>query len=527
MSLRSAGRLVLVAALVVGAGAAVPGGPAAGAGSTVDVTFGSQGRTVVPTGAAASVRDLAVQPDGRVVGVGYVLNGSINRSGGLLNEVDALVFRLRTDGSLDPTFGIRRLDLGAAEEAEGVAIQPDGRIVVVGSTGIGDDAVAWRLLPSGEPDPEFGVNGVRTIDSGGVEHAADVAIAPDGKVVVVGGTTVGGGEMVVYRLRTTGEPDPTFDGDGALGFGGAGSDFAFAVLVQRDGKVVVTGRDAEATGPSVVRLTATGEPDPTYGVGGVVTLPAAADTATALVRAPGDGVYVATQTRDGADWDAVVHRVTASGVIDPAWGNGAGARTPETGGDESVYDLAVLPTGGVAASGETSVGEDALVGAFTAAGRPDTAFSSTGVRVIADGLRAVSAMAVQTDGKVVVGSDDGASEHRPVVLRLIGTYRPRPTCAGKRATIVGTSRSERLIGTPRADVIVAGAGNDVVRGRGGNDIVCGGTGRDTIDGHAGNDRAYGGDGADVIRGGDGADLLVGGAGRDLLSGGPGRDVVRQ
>ena len=66
-----------------------------------------------------------------------------------------------------------------------------------------------------------------------------------------------------------------------------------------------------------------------------------------------------------------------------------------------------------------------------------------------------------------------------------------PTCAGLKATIVGTAGPNTIVGTPRRDVIWAGAGNDTIRGRGGHDVICGGEGADRIMGGPGNDRLYG------------------------------------
>ena len=88
-----------------------------------------------------------------------------------------------------------------------------------------------------------------------------------------------------------------------------------------------------------------------------------------------------------------------------------------------------------------------------------------------------------------------------------------PGCFGKRATIVGNPRSNRIVGTGRADVIVGGRGNDIVFGRGGNDLICGGPGHDEL---------YGGPGKDGLRGGPGDDFFGGAGGNDLILGGRGR-----
>ena len=113
-----------------------------------------------------------------------------------------------------------------------------------------------------------------------------------------------------------------------------------------------------------------------------------------------------------------------------------------------------------------------------------------------------------------------------------------PSCKGKKATIIGTNRSETLRGTSRLDVIVGldGAdkilgldGSDSLCGGRGNDMIFGGTGRDTISGGPGNDRSTGGPQSDkefgdagtdrFLQGGspDGADRIVGGTGRDTIT----------
>ncbi|HVK28839.1 MAG TPA: calcium-binding protein [Nocardioides sp.] len=130
----------------------------------------------------------------------------------------------------------------------------------------------------------------------------------------------------------------------------------------------------------------------------------------------------------------------------------------------------------------------------------------------------------------------------------------RATCAGVRATIVGTAGADVIRGTTRKDVIAGLGGNDRIVGRGGADIICGGAGNDVVvtstsgrarlygDGGAdsvtGNgpaDHVDGGPGNDVVRttargvllvGGTGNDRLTGGRYDDRLAGGDGDDVVR-
>lgn len=109
-------------------------------------------------------------------------------------------------------------------------------------------------------------------------------------------------------------------------------------------------------------------------------------------------------------------------------------------------------------------------------------------------------------------------------LQATASAASRPTCFGKRATIVGTPRNDTIHGTKGNDVIYAGNGNDIVYGGGGNDLICGGYGADRLHGGPGNDWIEGDLGAKVhtsqgirIDG----DVLFGDGGNDFFS--PGFD----
>src|SRR3954469_3826209 len=92
------------------------------------------------------------------------------------------------------------------DNAYAVALQPDGKIVIAGATYRGYDGLVARFNPDGTPDRSFDGDGIKTIDSGGIETLADVAIQPDGKIVVAGSTTQGF-DAAVYRLTAQGELD--------------------------------------------------------------------------------------------------------------------------------------------------------------------------------------------------------------------------------------------------------------------------------------------------------------------------------
>lgn len=97
-------------------------------------------------------------------------------------------------------------------------------------------------------------------------------------------------------------------------------------------------------------------------------------------------------------------------------------------------------------------------------------------------------------------------------------------CMGQRATIVGTSKIDRIEGTDGPDVIVGLGGADEIKGNGGDDTICGGPGG-KFGNHDGTERIWGDDGDDVISGGSGSERIYGGRGKDTIFGGRGRDLL--
>ena len=190
--------------------------------------------------------DVAIQPDGRIVAVGELIDGVSNWYFG--------AFRYLPNGELDPSFGHGGwvdADLGNFEFPHAVALQRDGGIVVAGE---GDCRYAGcfvlaRYRPDGNLDPGFGEGGVvRT--SFGLVHGArafDVSVGPDGRIVAAGFVQKGGdgldsSHFAVARYLPDGRLDQSFSGDGraTIDFG-YGNDIAYAVAHQRRGRIVVAG----------------------------------------------------------------------------------------------------------------------------------------------------------------------------------------------------------------------------------------------------------------------------------------------
>jgi uncharacterized delta-60 repeat protein len=221
---------------------------------TLDASFGSGGKVTTPIGSfpARGVKALALQQDGKIVVVGARKNGS--------QTLFALV-RYRWDGSLDLSFGSGGLvttALGSVDGASDVLVQRNGRIVAVGDSGtLGQSAFALaRYRPDGSLDPSFGSGGkVRTSFGSGNADPTAAALQADGKIVLVGWRyKYPNWTFALARYRPDGRLDPGF------GVGGKVTtsfrklartpanrlhqDEAWAVAIQRDGKIVVAGEGA-------------------------------------------------------------------------------------------------------------------------------------------------------------------------------------------------------------------------------------------------------------------------------------------
>src|SRR5262249_921991 len=214
-------------------------------------------------------------------------------------------------GDPDPSFGTggaKRfpLDPGVHDwEGQSVAVQKDGKIVVATPyvrDGTDQNLLVWRFLPNGDPDPAFSVAGAAVLAISGDQTAHAVALQKDGRIVVAGEALVDPDplhlayHMIGARFTTDGTLDTSFHGVGFtdFDFGPGTSAHAFAMALQKDGKIVLAGT---AVGQSsadfgVARLTADGNLDPTFGSGGHVRTPIEGSASAQAVAIQKDGRIV-------------------------------------------------------------------------------------------------------------------------------------------------------------------------------------------------------------------------------------------
>ena len=250
---------------------------------SLDRSFGNGGivTTTFPEGSYAF--DVALQPDGKIIAAGTVFVDFIP---GEPSNTDFALARYNPDGTSDATFGnggqVSTDFVGLEDDAFSVLIQPDGKIVAVGSADSPAtyyDFAAVRYLSNGTIDTTFGVAGKVSTDFGdqNFDRARSAALQPDGRIVAAGfAISQNGGvqNFAVARYTSNGVLDTTFSRDGKtqIDFGDC-CQSANKVLLQSDGKIITVGYANTEDSDSdflLARLSPRGSLDATFGVGGKV-----------------------------------------------------------------------------------------------------------------------------------------------------------------------------------------------------------------------------------------------------------------
>jgi uncharacterized delta-60 repeat protein len=184
------------------------------ADGSLDTTFSSDGKETTDFGGGDLSQDIAFQADGKIVAVGSSLPSVPTSDFG-----DFALARYNTDGSLDTSFsgdGKQTTSLDVEDRGLGVAIQTDGQIVVSGMsapdfTVAGPDFGLARYEANGSLDTTFSGDGKQTTDFGGTDDwASGVAIQPDGNIMVAGSTSLGGlpSDFALARYQGGSAPSP-------------------------------------------------------------------------------------------------------------------------------------------------------------------------------------------------------------------------------------------------------------------------------------------------------------------------------
>ena len=395
----------------------------------LDPTFSGDGKVLTDiAGGDDGASAMAIQPDGKIVTAGFASPPAGGRT--------FVVVRYDSAGLPDPSFGddgiVTTSFGGGSAAARALAIEPDGDIVVAGTSSqpeTGWDFALARYEPDGSLDASFSDNGRVTTDFDDVANGINaLAVQPNGKLVVAGESR---GDFALARYDTDGSLDTSFSGDGVVTTDFAGkADAAYAVALLGDGRIVAAGSAFKKLdfydAPqffALARYQADGTPDSTFSGDGVLITDISDSFGNARAHAVAlqqDGkIVLAGAIGRGIFAALVIARYNPSGSLDQsfarAYENYAGARA-----------LAIQASRRIVAAGWTWFSEsfDFVVTRWDSNGAWDSRFggprdpksNSNPPGAVADfGLfnaDQARALAIQPDGKIVVaGRSEPGYDH--------------------------------------------------------------------------------------------------------------------
>jgi uncharacterized delta-60 repeat protein len=349
-------------------------------------------------------------------------------------------------GSLDTTFGtagtgIVTTPIGSGDDvAHALGIQSDGKIVVAGSSynsnSSKNDFALARYNTDGSLDTGFGTVGIVTTSIGSINDAANaLGIQSDGKIVAAGSSYNGSKyDFALVRYNANGTLDTGFGTGGIVTTSiGSNNDYANALGIQSDGRIVVAGRSFNTSSNkydfALVRYNANGTLDTTFGTGGIVTTSIGSgsiyDYAYALGIQPSDGrIVVAGYSYNGSKYNFALVRYNANGTLDTTFGTGGIVTTSIGSSDDAAHALGIQSDGKIVVAGSSygSKYNFALV-RYNANGTLDTTFGTAGTGIVTTPIGSdwdyAYALGIQpSDGKIVAaGSSNSGSNYDFALVR--------------------------------------------------------------------------------------------------------------
>ena len=306
--------------------------------------------------------------------------------------------RLLASGDVDPDFGLVLTDFDGTDDwSRDMAVQSDGKIVVVGSTqagGSGPNLAIARYNGDGTLDASFGGTGglagglVATDIDFAEDRALAVEIQSDGKILVAGSTDQSdSGDFVLARYLNSGLPDFDFGppGQNWVTFGSFTGihDEARAILVG-DETITLVGVGIDVASNQVTILArfdlSDGALDTSFGLDGLL-LVGPMTSHNAILQ---NGQVIIVGERFSAPW---MMRINVEDLtVDSSFGDG-GDVVLDTLEDGTFRDVILQPDGkivGVGSYGDAN--SNAFVARFDENGNPDSSFSVDGIAAFETGL---------------------------------------------------------------------------------------------------------------------------------------------
>lgn len=340
---------------------------------SLDKTFGEKGFSYrLVEGRDAVITSMAIQNDGKILAVGYA--GEYFYYDSIRNYIKLILMRYNKNGKPDYSFGdsgiafikIRKSNLYGSE----VVIQPDGKILVAGSIqtyevpGYHGAMFVARFKKNGQPDSSFYHSGHRTLYLGWYSEVGGMALCPDGKILIAGTSSAkqsGNAQYSIVKLTYSGEFDRGFGEDGrvithlAEGY----PQFVKCLALQADGKIIL-GADPYTqlihSDLTLARFTSKGIIDSTFGNNGLANADFGYDERIHSLVIQPDGKIIAAGNSylsfSAEKTFYVLARFNQSGTIDSSFNHNGKLKTIFNKKDRASAQKVILqPDGKVVAVG--------------------------------------------------------------------------------------------------------------------------------------------------------------------------------
>ena len=300
--------------------------------------------------------------------IALLSDGRILVAGG--SEQDFALTRYHSDGSLDLTFGMNGhviTDLGGFYGIGlDIALQPDGKVLVSGFGGETINFALARYHSDGSPDTTFGTNGIVLTHISGEDFGRTVAVQPDGKILVMGQTFVlyKGYNFVLVRYNPDGFLDASFGTGGIVstGFGTISEDGISDALLLPDGKILAVGVTDAAPDRifdfALARYNSDGSLDTTFGIEGKVTTSFGSGDAFgagAVLQPDGRIIVVGQNLTPDSGFNFALARYNDDGSLDTSFGDTGRISTDMGGGDDIAWSVLLQPDGKVVLAGTSQL----------------------------------------------------------------------------------------------------------------------------------------------------------------------------
>ena len=377
----------------------------------LDKSFGNNGVVQINN---ASIKAVKIQKDGRIIVTGSIPFG--------IGSSKILVARFKIDGTIDSTFGTGGKVITDYENytarATSVVLQNDDKIIIAGDISLTGSShiIVIRYLPNGALDSTFGVNGKVLTSIGQFDEANAVAVQDDGDIIIAGSTvdsTLGPPDFAVVRYNSKGELDESFGNRGIVttAFGNNDYNVAYSIVINNEEKIVVGGYSSVSNSDfALARYNSDGSPDNTFGENGkvITDLRGDNDQAFSMILLKDGKIVLGGYSDNGINSDFALAKYKINGSLDSTFGIGGMVFTPMVDEIDRINSIKEQNNGRIVAVGyatNSNTSEDFAISRYLSTGVLDNTFGIDGkiITPLDSSFDVAESVEIQSDGKIIVG----------------------------------------------------------------------------------------------------------------------------